>query len=247
MEANENLYREQERKIYVKPLFVFLGCFVGEILLSVIAQVIFIKSPMVLTLSWFSGKFGALIVAIAFFIGYFKDTVNKMKNHFLGFLAFTAISFAIFYLFEVGVNQLSALLDKLFHVGESSNQQGIYALFKACPTTLNYVLLGITVVILAPVLEELEFRVMVFETFKGINWIFSALISALLFGLIHLDFSNLSLMELAYFPLYALPGFALALVYHFSGNNVFVSITCHALLNGISFIQIMMNLEQILG
>ena len=247
MEANENLYREKERKIYFKPLLVFLGCFVGEIVLSLLIQIIFYTRPIGTTLSWFGGKLGALIAAIAFFIGYFKDTVNKMKHHILGFFVFTAISFGIFFLFEMGTTQISNLLDKLFHVGESTNQQGIYALFKACPTTLNYVLIGIAVVLLAPMLEELEFRTMIFETFKGIKWIYSAIISAVLFGLIHLDFAHLSLMEFAYFPLYALPGFALALIYHFSGNNVFVSFTCHALLNGISFIQIMLRLPEIIG
>ena len=247
MEANENLYREKERKIYFKPLLVFLGCFVGEIVLSLLIQIIFYTRPIGTTLSWFGGKLGALIAAIAFFVGYFNDTVNKMKHHILGFFVFTAISFGIFFLFEMGTTQISNLLDKLFHVGESTNQQGIYALFKACPTTLNYVLIGIAVVLLAPMLEELEFRTMIFETFKGIKWIYSAIISAVLFGLIHLDFAHLSLMEFAYFPLYALPGFALALIYHFSGNNVFVSFTCHALLNGISFIQIMFRLPEIIG
>ena len=247
MEANENLYREKERRVYFKPLLILLGLLVGEVIIQAITQIAFINNPMYQSISWFSGKLVAAIAAIIFFIGYFKDVVNKTKNHVLAFFIFTAVSFGIFYLFEVGISQLSTLLDKLFHVGESTNQQGIYALFKACQTVPNYVLIGVTVVLLAPILEELEFRTMIFETFKGINWIFSAIISAVLFGLLHLDFSNLSLMELAYFPLYALPGFGLALIYHFSGNNGFVSFTCHALLDGISFIQIMMNLPQILG
>lgn len=247
MEANESLYREKERKVYFKPLLILLGCFIGEAVISSILIIALAAFPIGQTVGWLVGKLCALIAAVAFYFGYFKEVANKTKNHILSFFIFTVISFVIFYLFEMGVTQISNLLDKLFQVGESTNQEGIYALFKNCPTVANYVLLGITIVILAPLLEELEFRTMIFDAFKGINWIYSAIISALLFGLIHLDFTHLTLMELAYFPLYALPGFALALVYHFSGNNIFVSFTCHALLNGISFIQIMIRLPEILG
>ena len=77
MEANENLYREKERRVYFKPLLILLGLLVGEVIIQAITQIAFINNPMYQTISWFSGKLVAAIAAIIFFIGYFKDVVNN--------------------------------------------------------------------------------------------------------------------------------------------------------------------------
>lgn len=188
---------------------------------------------------WMMGKVGALILAIILYRKQIIESTRNLRSNIKWYLISFIISFAVFYLFEIGTSYYSLFMNKLYNIGEATNQTTIYQYFYGSDTTANYIILFLTIVVLAPLLEELTYREFIFKAFKGCSWLVPLFISTLLFGIAHLDFTNLSLQELSYFPMYLLPGFALCLIYHYNKNNFWMSFAVHATINLISFIQIM--------
>ena len=241
---NTSILENKPKKIYLKPILIFIGCFVAEIVAQLLFALLIPKeNPYRFVLAWFLSKLVALTMAVVFFRGVFKESAKSVRKSPLRFMIYLVIAFAAFYLVEIGTSYYSMFMDKLFNTGESTNQSSIIELFKSNPQTLNYVLLFLTVGVIAPILEELEFRVMVFDALKGVHFSIPLAISAILFGFVHMS-SLFSLKEWAYFPMYALPGLALGLVYFFGGKNCFINILCHMGINIISFIQIMNMINQ---
>jgi len=230
-----------------RPLLYFVIGFV----LEVIGQSLFYfltkttVSTLTLSISWLGGKLFALV----FMVIAMKDIIiNSSKNYrkyFKQFLIITVIAFAFFYLISLGTSYYEIFIEK-FISDPIANQSGIQEYFLASKTPLNYVILGLTIVILAPALEELEYRAVFFNAFKNLPWWVVALISAFCFSLPHLlqgeDF-NAILKQLAYFPVYFIPGLGLALIYHYSGNNFWASFACHSAYNLIGFIQLVIYAE----
>ncbi len=240
---NESTLIKRERKIDIFPILYLVGFYFLESIAATVAIPLFKTNEMMYAFVWIISKLVPLILVIVLFKKKFAEAAKKTSKSFGKFIGFTAISFLIFYFFEIGTNYYQMVMDKIFHIGESSNQNGIYEYFLASSKSLNYILLFITVVILAPILEEFEFRVLVFDAFKGCHFLVAATVSALGFGLLHMDFTKLfsseGLMELSYLPIYSLPGFCLALIYHYNDHNFFSNMLVHMIVNGISFVQIM--------
>lgn len=93
-------------------------------------------------------------------------------------------------------------------------------------TIASVTLTVLTLVVLAPVVEEMVFRGLIFGALAPrINVLAAAIVSALLFGLVHGD--------PILFPTLAALGFINALVYANTGNLI-VPITLHALNNAIA-------------
>ena len=248
-----------QKKVYFKPILFFIGLSFLEAFIQVIASLI-IKMvakgsfPMANTILWSLSKFITLIVAIILLRGNFKESSKQVKANPIRFIIYIAIAFMIFYLFELGTSYYERLIQKIFGEGEALNQEGIYEYFRADSSTINYILLIITICILAPLLEELEYRVLIFDAFKGCKWWVPALISTLLFGGAHMQVQALLdsgmtaiIRELSFFPVYALPGLALSLCYHYSGNNLYTNVFCHVLINSISVISIVIMITGEIG
>jgi len=97
-------------------------------------------------------------------------------------------------------------------------------------TPLEMILMGILIIVIAPICEEITYRRMLFRYFVGRFplWI-SISLSAAIFSLMHYNvYSSL--------PLFVL-GCGLAIVYHKSGS-IISSIFMHSLFNAVSFIVI---------
>ncbi|MCR5740886.1 MAG: CPBP family intramembrane metalloprotease [Gammaproteobacteria bacterium] len=244
MSENMSIMQERERKVYFKPILFFIGAFLLELFFQVILTLIIDQSnPYAFVISWMGGKLAPLIFLVIVLRKTFKENARKVKKAPLNFVIFLVASFIFIYLVQSGTSYISAVLDKLFGTGESTNQSSIVDLFRNNQHILNYILLFITIVLIAPVLEELEYRYLIFDAFKGSHWTVGLIVSGIAFGLIHMS-SLIDLKEWAYFPMYALPGVALGLVYHFSGNNYYTNIFCHLGNNLISFIQILYIVNQ---
>jgi len=92
-------------------------------------------------------------------------------------------------------------------------------------TALSIALIVLATVVLAPIVEEMIFRALLFGALAPrITVIGGAVVTALLFGLVHGD--------LILFPTLAALGFIAALAYAATGN-LWVSIVLHALNNGL--------------
>ncbi|GGA76220.1 CPBP family intramembrane glutamic endopeptidase [Ornithinibacillus halotolerans] len=102
----------------------------------------------------------------------------------------------------------------------SENTQGIIALTRSIP------LFAIIPAIIAPILEEVVFRKIVFGSlYKRTNFFIAALLSALVFGIIH--------GEVEHMLIYTSMGFVFAYLY-VKTKKIIVPIIVHMLLNSIS-------------
>ena len=114
--------------------------------------------------------------------------------------------------------------------GKPLNQQALETLVK--PSFWNWIKVGFAMVIWAPLLEELIFRWLLFETF-GINY-FSVFLSALTFGLSHYQ-GETSVAGILTFLIYPIMGFCFSYIYK-KKKNLAWPITFHFLNNLVAFI-----------
>ena len=246
-EMNDNILK-RERKFDIIPLLVFVGLYIVESIAQSSMAAIFGGNVEGIRYSivWVVGKLLPLLIAIVIYRKRFGELIGNTKKGFGKFILFTIISFFVFYGFELGSSYYQLLMNKLFNLGEAANQQTILDLFTSSNNPANYVLLFINIVILAPLLEEFEYRELIFKTFKGFHFLIPSFISALLFGLAHtLQFILSGEFNQVYFlPVYMLPGFCLSLIYHYSNNNFYCSYLVHLTSNLISFMVIISEISQ---
>lgn len=120
----------------------------------------------------------------------------------------------------------ATLTSQLFHLGTPADDILVRSVVAHHRSEL--ILLGVYIVILAPVCEELLFRGYLFNSlFKenGGRWGFwaSAVVSGMVFALAH--------MEIVEFIPLTVVGIFLAWLFHKNNNNIVVNIITHALVN----------------
>lgn len=121
------------------------------------------------------------------------------------FLALFAQSIAVLIEQQLGINP------------ESNNTQEILSIIKQVP------LMIIVSSIIGPILEEIIFRKIIFGSlYKRFNFVISALISSIIFGLAH--------MELVHLLLYSAMGFTFAFLY-VQTKRIIVPIIAHLTMN----------------
>ncbi|MFC4409659.1 CPBP family intramembrane glutamic endopeptidase [Chungangia koreensis] len=109
----------------------------------------------------------------------------------------------------------------------SQNTMNLIEIAKVAPVAI------FAIAFFAPILEELIFRRVIFASLmKKTNFFVSAAVSAIVFAIIHIDFSHILL--------YAVSGFIFAFLYHRT-KRLLTSIIAHMLLNG--FV-VLINLNQ---
>lgn len=161
------------------------------------------------------------VVKSSFF--YFKE--NAVKNFRF------AIYLVLFILF------LNILLSLCISLSTSTSQSENQALIQEASIRLPLMTI-LSTCFFAPIIEESVFRCGVFACLRGRwNFVFSALLSSLLFGSIHIMDSLFSgdFVDVSYVIVYAGIGFVLAYGYEKS-SSVFVPCIAHALNNLISII-----------
>ena len=152
-----------------------------------------------------------------------KDYINKILNYFVLFIAIKISSSLI-------TGFLSVILG--YDLVDSENQSAIISLTKSAP-----LMMLISTSILAPIVEEGVFRLSLRKIID--NKTIFILISGLIFGLMHIFPTDLSL----YFALiqaitYVTMGFFLAYTY-VETNNIWIVICIHAINNLISMLSIL--------
>ncbi len=124
---------------------------------------------------------------------------------------------------------LISLIYNNFGIGESNNQELIVRMVK-----INPIVVFFSVVILAPVSEELIFRKSIYNVSN--NKIIYYVCSTFVFGLIHMTSTsteNISNWFLMLIP-YCLSGLVLSLAYERT-DNIYVSIIAHAINNLVAY------------
>lgn len=160
------------------------------------------------------------IVGYKIFVNDFKRILEKPLK-FLGYVAITGIGFLV-------ITTLVSILFGFF-IEDSTNQDTIEMIIGngGAPTMI------ISVVLLAPIVEEFVYRKAIFNFMKKYGPVACYAISIILFTLPHMistDASNILNWLLTCIP-YAFSGFLLCLIYHKSNENIYASIAVHMLNN----------------
>ncbi len=239
--------------LWEKILFFIMG-FLGLQLVSILIQLILLAIPslqedsnLLLSLLNFFTYFIVLIAFGILMIFDHRKTYIKFLHEFRDAKAykFAFIGFA----FLIFINYLFGLIYSFVPIyGSNSNQEGIEAMTLSQPALLFF-----TTVVFAPIVEELTYRVGLGDSIASkTKPIVAIILSSVVFGLIHFDFSSIStlimasaeekqvalelfLNELMNLPIYISSGAILCSTYFLSGK-LSSSICCHIINNLFSFI-----------
>ncbi|MDQ0300425.1 membrane protease YdiL (CAAX protease family) [Salibacterium salarium] len=131
-----------------------------------------------------------------------------------------SIKWTVFGVFMVFIAQYIAILIEKYALGiepGSQNTEDILSIVKAIP------FFAFIVAIIGPILEEIVFRKVIFGAFyKRFNFVISALLSALIFSVVHFDFTHILI--------YTAVGFTFSYLYVKTGR-IIVPIVAHVAMN----------------
>ena len=170
-------------------------------------------------------SYGVVAVAVcALFIGHWKPLLRKFrpKRMYWAAIAFIGMyAFNIFYSLILNAAGVS--------ISDNENQSLVVSLVRY-NVPLAIIFLGLV----GPLVEEFIYRVGAFGLLSRINKYAAYVLGAIIFGLIHFDFTNPSVNELLNLPNYIVPGLLLCLAYDKCG--LIASYSVHALNNVLSVI-----------
>jgi len=176
-----------------------------------------------------------LMFIIVGFIGrkYLIDDIKIFKNYKTVLLMI--LSAVIFTLINFGLSNLSTLIvSKISNSETSANEQLIQSMVKSG----NQIPVAISVILFAPLTEELVYRASIFSLSDKLKPIFRILISGLIFSLPHMissigyNFGAFMVLELVYFA----AGVLLATIYYIFNKNIYASTMAHMFSNAFAFI-----------
>ena len=148
----------------------------------------------------------------------FKDFVKNNISYFKKYIKYWFIMLGLMIL-------SNALIIFLTPSNMAGNQEAIMENLKVAPVYTFFM-----TVFIAPVLEELIFRLSIRKIFTS-NILF-IITSGIVFGGMHIVGSYKSLIDLLYLIPYSIPGFIFAYIYT-KTKNVFVPISIHFIHNGV--------------
>ncbi len=230
-----------QTKLMMLLVFIPFYFFCGSIIASAIIKFCIIQFSLVLDettvvayLNLLLDLVFALIILLIFkdsLIEQWKDFFKEKKENILyGFV----IGFVMLFVASI----VGGLLSMAFEAQtDSQNQAVIENLAQAHP-----VIIVITSVILAPIVEELLFRGTIFGWLYELHPMIAHLGSAFLFGFVHIMDAVLSGNYQEWFQIFAyfLMGAVLSFLYE-KRNNIYVPILSHMMNNLISILLVLFN------
>ena len=166
------------------------------------------------------------------FHSYLAHTSSRFLDNLNRALSTMLLGLLVFY----GANELLfRVCNVLFNSRTNLNDMTIAAQVASAPR-----MTALIVVLLAPFVEEVLFRGLVFGCLKEKSRIFAYLLSCALFALLHVWTAAVSNWDLGYLILmlqYLVPGLVFAWAYEHSGT-LWTSILIHALVNALSLFTI---------
>lgn len=163
-----------------------------------------------------------LILIIIIFI--LKDTVlSNFKNYIRNIKEYLS-KYIKYWFIALGLMYLSNFIVIFITKDIAQNEQGVRELFATSPI-LTFILASL----LAPMLEELIFRLSIYKVIGKYKYLF-IIISGLIFGSMHVLGNVTAWTDLLYLIPYSIPGcvFAYTLV---KSDNIFVPISLHFIHN----------------
>ena len=165
---------------------------------------------------------GELITIFFIFILYKEEILKELKKFKENILYYIETYFP-YWIIMLVIMTVVANIVEIFVKDGPANQNLIEEAIKQTP-----ILIGISVMTLAPLTEELIFRLSLRKVFK--NDIIYILMSGLIFGFIHIIAGENIINELPYLLTYSIPGFVFAYSY-IKSKNIMVPIFLHFIHN----------------
>lgn len=216
----------------------FKSCFKG---ISLIFLYFFFPSIIILLLNYigiYPDKFftlGKIIYLLGIelsllfivILGLKKDLINNFKDFKKNFKEYFK-KYHIYWFVMLFLMFMSSMFVSLFSSGIPQNEELIRETLSS--STLEFIYILISSILIAPFMEEFIFRGCV-KKIVPLKWIF-IIISGLFFGSMHVVGLAESLIDYLYILPYSIPGFVLAYTYCKS-DNIFVPIGIHMFHNGV--------------
>ena len=205
---------------FLKSIILF---FVGLIVLNLLATLFQVISATTNNLYFLNNiQYSAAInfSVYAILLGIFvillnKDIINYLKQFKNKMRWLEGLGFGFFLMI---VSSAVTIIFRLFDqsTGSNANEQGVDAITTSYPI-LSLLIFGIV----GPICEELTYRAGLFTAIKKYNRIFAYIGTAVIFGLIHFDFSSFGtpslVSELINIPSYIVSGLLLCYFYDYKG------------------------------
>lgn len=232
MENNENVQLKESNNS--KNIGVFLALLFGYIMLpSLIALFLYKSFDMDETLASFIGNISYVFLLFIIYYEMFKDKIKDYFSNFSKYLKLTLKYWGLGLLVMIGSNLiLSFIFSGNIAANEELNREFVLG---------NPIFGFVSIAILAPFVEEIIFRYGV-RKFTGKSKYFP-LVSAIAFGIPHIiaginpPFGFSDVLQFLYVIPYGALGYAFAYIYN-ETDNIFTSMTAHALHNFMCFIVI---------
>lgn len=164
-------------------------------------------------------------VVISIFL-YRKELVKqykKLKKMKKDKLIITLDTSFRYWLIGLVVMIISNIIISKFGIGSANNDVSVISMLEFSP-----ILAGISVIFLAPIIEEMVFR-MAFKDIIDRKWLF-ILTSGIIFGSLHVIGSASTIYEYLYLIPYCSLGISFSYIYQYS-DNIYISILIHILHN----------------
>jgi len=167
-----------------------------------------------------------VILTLIIILIYRKDIITNFKKFIKNNIKYFK-KYIKYWFIMLGLMITSNLIVTYFTTTQiSNNQESIITTLKMAP-----IYTFIVTVFIAPILEELIFRLSFKKIFAKSNLLF-IFFSGLIFGSMHVISTCENLVDLLFIIPYSIPGFIFAYVYTKS-KNIFVPISLHFIHNGI--------------
>lgn len=208
----------------IKGIGIFLFYFASLLLKGILTEFLYEANISENLTNLYSLTFSVLVTLIIVYLFKeklktdFNDLKENHKNYFSKYLKYWYIALALMALSNLIILQF--IPDSL-----PANEENLRELF-----LLNPIIIFISAVLVAPILEELVFRGSFRYMFK--NNILFVFMSGFVFSAFHVFTSSETLIEFLYIIPYAIPGFAFAIVLT-KCKNIFVPIGLHFIHNGV--------------
>lgn len=164
---------------------------------------------------------------------FMKDNFKRFKEKWLKDLLWTfTIGYALTYLCS-----LVGMMLQIAILGDVANQNSANQDLFVALQTISPIIMFMTSVIFAPIVEEVIFRGLIFNNLYKKNVYVAHLVSSLLFGFLHVYSFILQgeFIQFVYMIPYVIMGLSFSYAYHKRGN-IIVPILLHAFSNCIAFI-----------
>lgn len=218
--------------LFFLPFYFIFGRYVLSYLFMLLVELLAIPVTKDIINAWFNLFFDGILVIIGLFCfkDYLSQSIKKAQGKWGRIILWSlTIGFAILYL----VNIVSGMIVTIISQGATStNQNMIVLMSRLAPFPMI-----VSSVILAPILEELVFRVGIFQNLYDWNKTLAYLCSGLTFGMVHIlsGLLNGDFQQLLFLFPYGLLGMVFCAIYE-KKQSIFVPILVHAANNLLSML-----------